>query len=139
MRRRTLLVVLAGLAMVVAAGAVVFWPRPELITPENFERIRVGMSQVEVEAILGGPPGDYTTGEIDRDHEQHGGQLSNLHDGWIARGEVWEGNRIEIAVKFDESGNVFNADYWVWKTIDHGPLGNLRWLAERQWHRWFPE
>jgi hypothetical protein len=43
MRRRKLLVAmvgLAGLAVVVAAGAVVFWPRPNRITQENFDRIR---------------------------------------------------------------------------------------------------
>ena len=37
------------------------WPRPDRITRENYERIRVGMSSAEVEAILGGPPGDYRT------------------------------------------------------------------------------
>jgi hypothetical protein len=37
MRRRTLLVALAGLAVVVAAGAVVVWPRAERITRENGE------------------------------------------------------------------------------------------------------
>ena len=44
MRRRTLLVALAGLAVVVAAGVVVLWPRPapEQITRENYDRIRVG-------------------------------------------------------------------------------------------------
>jgi hypothetical protein len=62
MRRRTLLVVLAGLAVVVAAGVVVLSPqRPSRITPDNFDRIRDGMGHVEVEAILG-PPGDYRTG-----------------------------------------------------------------------------
>jgi hypothetical protein len=38
MRRRTLLVVLAGLAVAVAVGAVVLWPRADRITPVALER-----------------------------------------------------------------------------------------------------
>jgi hypothetical protein len=58
MRRRKPLPVPAGRAVLLAAGAFVLWPRPERITRENFKRIREGMTQAEVEAILG-PPGDY--------------------------------------------------------------------------------
>ena len=63
MRRRKLLVALA-VGVVVAAAAVVLWPRPDRITQENCDRIEKGMSQAEVEAILGGPPGDYTTRQV---------------------------------------------------------------------------
>jgi hypothetical protein len=55
MRRRTLLVVVAVLAVVVAAG-VVLWPRPPSRIAENFLRIQFGMTRTEVHAILG-PPG----------------------------------------------------------------------------------
>jgi hypothetical protein len=90
MRRRTLLVALAGLAVVVAAGVVVAWPRLIPIAPkrpgripavdrvaapaerppnpsqaspklvDNFRRLKRGMSRADVEAILG-PPGDFST------------------------------------------------------------------------------
>src|SRR5258708_730719 len=61
-RRWTLLVVLAvGLIALVGVAAFVAWPRPDRVTRENFDRIKVGMSRTEVEAILG-PQGDYTTG-----------------------------------------------------------------------------
>jgi hypothetical protein len=63
MRRRKLLVVLAGLAVVAAAAvAIALWPQPasSLMTRQNFDRIRQGMTQAEVEAILGSP-GDYRT------------------------------------------------------------------------------
>jgi hypothetical protein len=62
MRRRKLLVALAGLAVVGAAGAVVLWRRSAHVTRASCDRIRVGMSRAEVEAILGGPPGDYRAG-----------------------------------------------------------------------------
>jgi hypothetical protein len=70
MRRRKLLVALAGPAVVVAVGAVVLWPAPTLVrvTKEHVDLICVSdsdddedaMTRAGVEAILG-PPGDYTT------------------------------------------------------------------------------
>jgi hypothetical protein len=61
-------VALAGLAVVVAAGVVVLWPQQPSspISRQNFGRIHVGMTQTEVEAILG-PPGDYSTSPTEYD------------------------------------------------------------------------
>ncbi len=50
-----------GLAVLLAAGALALRPRSDRITFDNFSRIQEGMSRAEVEAILGGPPGDYRT------------------------------------------------------------------------------
>jgi hypothetical protein len=66
-----------GLAVVVAVGVVVLWPRADRITKENLGRIRLGMSAAEVEVVLG-PPGDYRSGR----GESHWG-----HDGWLADSE----------------------------------------------------
>src|SRR5579864_1615632 len=38
-----------------------FLARGQLIDREHFEKIKEGMSRAEVESILGGPPGDFTT------------------------------------------------------------------------------
>jgi cell division protein YceG involved in septum cleavage len=52
-RRRSLLVVLVVLAVVlVACGVFVLWPRQPLIKRENYKRIEAGMSRAEVQAIL---------------------------------------------------------------------------------------
>src|SRR6516162_11708776 len=63
MRRRMLLVALAGLAvMLVVTGTTMLWPRPaDPINFENFQSLRGGMTKAEVTAVLG-PPGDYRTG-----------------------------------------------------------------------------
>lgn len=66
--KRLLRIVAAGLAVVLAVEVCFFlartwstvFPRPG-ITRQNAERIRCGMSHSEVEAILGGPAGDYRT------------------------------------------------------------------------------
>jgi outer membrane protein assembly factor BamE (lipoprotein component of BamABCDE complex) len=55
MRMRKLLVALAGLAVVVAAGVVALWPQPLRATWENYDSIREGMTRAEVVAILGPP------------------------------------------------------------------------------------
>ncbi len=45
---------LAGLGMLV----VTHLPEPSGVTYANFQRVQVGMSQAEVEAIFDGPPRD---------------------------------------------------------------------------------
>ena len=116
MRRRKLLVVLAGLAVLVAAGAVVLWPEPpSRITRENFDRVREGMTQAEVEAILG-PPGDYRTRLGDT--KFHEGWLTDLDEydptiaTWrrpISGGSViadWVGDTIRVQVYADDTRGV---------------------------------
>jgi hypothetical protein len=62
-RRRLLLALGAVLAVLVALGAVWWAARPRRrITAANCARIKKGMRMEEVEALLGGPPADYTNG-----------------------------------------------------------------------------
>jgi hypothetical protein len=71
MRRRTLLVALAGLAVVVAVGVAALSPRPAAgaqLTRVSFLRLKKGMTLTEANAILG-PTGDHSTGEAERSLE----------------------------------------------------------------------
>jgi hypothetical protein len=160
MRRRKLLVVLAGLAVVVAAGVVVLWPRPpSRITRENFERIKEGMSRAEVEAILG-PPGDYRTGRGEMDYgteneawmpdtgpDLAGPDFAPLETNWRrAPGQSpedptlradWMGDSFGIAIAIGQSGSV-EEKVGLPRRTTQGPLDNLVWRVKRQWHRWFP-
>jgi hypothetical protein len=137
MRRRTLLVALAALAVVVAVGVVVLWPRqePNRITRENCYRIKEGMSWAEVEAILG-PPGDYSTGDAKCSDLPAPPNLMDLRRALSL--EEWIGDRATMRVFFDGAGNVAYAECRLLEPVDRGPLGNLLWRAKRQWHRWFP-
>jgi hypothetical protein len=154
MRRRTLLVVLAVLAVVVAAG-VVLWPRPpSRITRENFDRIREGMTRAEVEAILG-PPGDYRT-HFGQTADGNGGEHGWLPDPdeykpaiatWRDAGEnpfgkfngeaTWVGDTVLVLVVIDDTGRVLETDTLERRRLG-GTIDNLLWRAKRQWLRWFP-
>jgi hypothetical protein len=82
MRRRKLLGALAGalvILVLIVADGLLLWPAPRFarppvlppahppppqqsrVTKENFDRIKEGMSRAEVEAIFGGPAGDFRT------------------------------------------------------------------------------
>jgi hypothetical protein len=142
MRRRTLLVVVAGLAAVVAAGVVVLWPRNELVSPitrENYERVRLGMSLVEVMHILG-PPGDNRTGDTGPDSAPPGGRPEDAPPTKPGHRFVlpWDGDRASILVFVGPGDRVAGKQYLPVRRLDASPLDNLLWRAKRQWHRWFP-
>src|SRR5262245_40711012 len=98
-------------------------PHPQ-ITEENFRKIKHGMTQQEVESILGGPPGDYASG-IQYHCMSCQGSTCSLFDndrhGWKAippeqiqpyfpngRITIWRGAEIAIGVEFDGNGTVFS-------------------------------
>jgi hypothetical protein len=121
MRRQKLLVALVVLAVVVAAGVVVLWPQPlSLIRQENYERIKVGMSRAEVEAILG-PPRPFS---MDGDVFEGGHYIP-----YDENGRLWRGAAGVITVTFENDRAVSKA--WA---PPAGPLTRLR----RWWERWGP-
>jgi hypothetical protein len=130
MRKRTLLVALAALAVVGAAGVVVLWPRADRITEANLERIKEGMSRAEVDAILGGPPGDYRTGPTEPGRRTVF-TLGPPPERWLADAGV-------AYVSFDDAGRVQDLHFSPNEPADIGPFDKLIWRLQRQWHRWFP-
>jgi hypothetical protein len=155
MRRRKLLVALAGLAVAVAAGAIVLWPREDRVTRANYDRIRDGMTRAEVEAILGppGPPGDFRTGHGETRVVFEDGSTANTR--WIPDDPAkplpnwsrlpgqsllwatWMSDSFAIGIGIDDSGNVVEKVGYPRRTTQ-GPLENLLWRAKRLWQRWFP-
>jgi hypothetical protein len=137
MRRRTLLVALAGLAVVGAGAAVMLLRREDRVTRQNFDRITEGMSRTEVESILGSP-GDYRSGPV----KWKAGPRevifqidSPAHDRWI-------GDHGTIDIWFPEYQGYTGARHMTFHDVERialTPLDNLVWRAKRQWHRWFPE
>jgi hypothetical protein len=134
--------------VVVAAVVVVLWPRPERITPENYARVRTGMSRTQVEEILG-LPGDYRTelGESqfvkDFPWDPDPGADPLTPSNWSKIPEqrsfaCWISNSCQITVYIDDSGHVQEM-YEFPRRTTQGVVANLIWRLKRQWHRWFPE
>ncbi len=147
MRRRKLRWATVGLVALTGVGVFVLWPRPSQVTPESFDRIRLGMGRAEVEAIFG-PPGDYRTRPIDPsgaltiidDPEWNAVRLSDEPE---TTEKVWRSDSVEIRVVYPKAGALTYALPWSADEVDQylatqTPWENLRWRAERQWRRWFP-
>jgi hypothetical protein len=138
-----LLLTLAVLVVIGLVEAVVLWPRPDRITAENFDRLRVGMTPAEVHAFLGSP-GDYKT----RDRLRAvGGPRIGDKSVWFddsVQWQRWETDAARIDVMYSRAGTLKTAMYYDHVMV-HDPFGsrassseNLVQRAERLWHRWFP-
>ena len=96
MRPKWILLAVLLVLLLGAAGIElpVLFPRPSKATAANFSRITVGMTRVEVEDILGGPPGDYRNGPTGKALFP---KLGRLTPGY----EFWWGDEGFIAIRFD--------------------------------------
>ena len=105
MKQRHLLYLLAVLSVLGAGvGVVALLPRCP-INEANFAKIKVvGMSQAEVESLLGGPPGAYTS------RPYMFGRSRIVPTGTAATKE-WLGDGGLIFVDFDKDAKVFNAHF----------------------------
>jgi hypothetical protein len=126
--KRKLVIVLAGLAAAVAAGVVVCSPGPERVSEENFERIRTGMSQPEVCAILG-PPGDYTNQPLKRVFWNGHVNLVEEQQDYC---EIWYGDRHAIAC-FWHNGTLRSTKIADCETYQLSPIEQIRWRLWRLW------
>jgi hypothetical protein len=109
--KRLLWIAAAGLAVVLGGEGFLFlartWPnmfaRPG-ISRQNAERIRCGMSRSEVEAILGGPAGDYRTGPTS---ELNG---DDIPDYWLLEAKDftprWKNDIGSVYIMFDAADRV---------------------------------
>jgi hypothetical protein len=142
MRRRKLLVALAGLAVVVAAVVVVLWPfdarfnappAPQRAQPAlTFERCAgfEGKNLAEIEAIVG-PPGDYRTRPV----EYYEGQFLCREDSAVPQwrqGYNWKTDNAFLHILVDENEKAV--------TIVLSPAiaqpGFPPPTMERDWQRW---
>jgi hypothetical protein len=102
-KKRQLLLLLTLAVLVAVSGAFLLPRRDDQITEANCDKIRKGMTRQELEAILGGPPDDYTSWPhaVLRLHGQEG-RLRSLGVSWRA----WVGEKGIILVSFDTDRKV---------------------------------
>jgi hypothetical protein len=157
MRRRTLLVALAGLAVVVAAMGIAHAVGTPVaasrLTVDNCYSVKEGMTRTEVEAIFG-PPGDYRNGPTqlkkdlpatDRNNKgwafgfEFGSGTYYLHGGTKVS-ERWECDTATLEVYFrrEPPGTIAVLLYDEANRQEQSLFDNLLWRTKRQWRRWFP-
>lgn len=119
-----LFAILAGLAVALCA-VYVNWPGPSRLNPRVWMRVRLGMTQQQVEEAYGVPPGDYSSrSDQDRPKERR----SRRPD---LRREEWVGEGSGAIVYFGPDGKV--ADFEIWTSPTNPP--GLTWRDRLDdWH-----
>src|SRR5262249_30783312 len=108
--------------------------RPQRVTNESFERIKMDMTRAEVESILGGPAGDYTTGPTRATGRSHNPGTLGPSRG-IGLSE-WRGDSAVIWIGFDSSDTVDWADVNSNELLDASFVERTMWRLRRQWRSW---
>jgi hypothetical protein len=110
MRRRAIMAF--ALILVSGIASAAWWlsqePEPS-IKFDNFDRISKGMTEEEVEDLLGGPPGYYTRKFVGAVYAEGPKRVTGLELCQRQGGKEWIANRGSIYVEFDEHGRVCDA------------------------------
>jgi hypothetical protein len=116
MRHKRTIAVGCPLVALIAIGVAfgLLWPRSSAITWENIEKIHVGMTRAEVEAVLGGPARDESAGGTVF------GTVGVVPEGLFEReASDWFGETCGVTVWFDDNGLV---DWWLVTRVRQRPF-----------------
>jgi len=128
-RKRWLLASLFSLLSVVTTFALICWLPRTAINQETYDRIEIGMTLAEVEAILGGPARNEATGPIEVDDDV---DMPTFLPALIItrmRHACWSSNRIQTYVAFDHEHRVMNKACLRMHRVPESPVDMFR--------RWF--
>jgi hypothetical protein len=144
--RRFLISLLAVALVLLGTLLGLLLPSSCPVTRAAFERIKPGMTRAEVEGILGGPAGDYSTRPVTFLFVVEGGGGSMVvgspsvtrpvyADETI---EEWLGNEGVVFTHFLADGRVYELWFVERTSTSIGLIDLLRWRLERLKNRWFP-
>lgn len=115
--RKKLLLLLCVIVVAATGVLVAVWLRPEPVASQaRCERVRLGMTQAEVEVLLGGPPGEYQTGPVHYCLDSIV-RCKTVHrpGSWpgeqFYRQELWESDHGGLTVYFGEENEVVGYEY----------------------------
>jgi hypothetical protein len=124
---RKYLVALLSLSLVLLGFLMnLLMPRHCPVSLAACERVVQGMTQAEVHAILGGPPGDYRT--------RPSGLPLNCWEG-LER-EDWHGDEGTVTVRYSKDHDaVVSVEFTAAEPYDANPLELVRWRMEKLWSK----
>jgi hypothetical protein len=126
-RRRLLFSLPAGLAVALVT-AWLFWPRTA-ITEENAAKVQVGMTLAEVEAVLGGPARDESTGPLTTDIALRQVALRQVMLDDSLSG-LWTSNHVMVCINFGADRQVTQMSWFPVRRAQESLLDHLRrWLG----------
>ncbi len=135
-RSRVLLLGTVAVAAALAVAAWTVWPTATAITADNAARIKQGMTLAEVEAILGGPARDETTGPVERIEPPEFALPDARGIAWrITIADLrpalqrWESDQARVWIHIDAEGRVTDCQVFPMQRAKEGALAALcRWL-----------
>jgi hypothetical protein len=135
-RKRWLLLWLVTGAAALGLAVYLLWPRSP-INRANYDRIAVGMTRPEVEAILGGPARNETSGTLrvglwgDGDPRwMEGALIRFLHEPDGPMSDVWATDRFVVWIDFGPDGAVAKKSCAPVSRAREWPLERIRhWLG----------
>jgi hypothetical protein len=105
-RRRLFLFGMPALLALFGVCALLASPRPSAITRENEAKIHEGMTPAELQAILGGPPRDESSGPTDLDPDALASRIGRPAPPSVIRIYEWRSDEVLIRVHFDSDRRV---------------------------------
>jgi hypothetical protein len=148
MKRKLKWIAVVLVVLVVGFGVALSLLPRDRITVESWKEIRIGMTEKEVERILGGPG----ISTLDFSYQLNESEESFNDDGIIlaepkgrtfgrnayANGQraavegtkVWWGRHGRISIQFDDDGNVSGKGFWGWRPTNPTFFERVRdWLG----------
>jgi hypothetical protein len=134
-RRRLMVFGLLATLTALGVGGWMLWPQPTAITRENAAKINIGMTVAQVEAILGGPERDDTTGPGIREEppefappDASGRRYRITFIDTRPRLE-WRSDEVQIWVLVNSDACVTECTWFPMRRAPESPLDKLRrWL-----------
>ena len=139
MKKRKRLLIFVGLAVMLFAGYATLrlTAPPHRITPVNIAAIRKGMTEREIENILGAPAGDYASAQASAMYQNLTYHVDEDGKGWNGYelvkkwgGKVWVAEEGFLWVRFDDAGKVAETARHILVQQPESFLAKLRrWLG----------
>lgn len=129
--RKRIPILLGGILAILLAGWLMLWmtrPPEHHINSDGFGKLRKGMTESEVEAVLGVPAGDYATGPI-RLNVNVLGYIPDTYFVFRVAEKKWVGNEAIIEVWFENGRVEHTRIMGVFVRSESFPAKLRRWLG----------